>query len=314
MGSLGLWNLELGPLPRVRLNSVVPFHKVTVLGVGLLGGSLGLALRQRRLATEVWGVVRRDRVIAEAEAAGVVDRATTHLDEAVRGADLVVLCLPVGTMPAMANAIRPYLKPGAVVTDVGSVKESVVIRLEPVIEAAGGWFVGSHPMAGSHRTGFGAAEPDLFAGATCVVTPTAESHPPAVEQVEELWRAVGATVLSLSPAQHDELVSRSSHLPHVVAAGLANYVLSPAHGYPGNRLCAGGFRDTTRIASSSPELWRDITLANRHHLARALGVLVADLEEFRRALIEEDTKAVGEFFEAAKQRRDSWSAAEEAAT
>lgn len=292
----------------------MPFHKVTVLGVGLLGGSLGLALRQRRLAAEVWGLVRQDRVIAEAEAAGVVDRATTRLDEAVKESDLVVLCLPVGAMPAMAEAIRPHLKAGTVVTDVGSVKETVVARLEPVIEAAGGWFVGSHPMAGSHRTGFAAAEPDLFAGAVCVVTPTPESHPPAVAQVEELWRAVGSTVLSLSPAQHDELVSRSSHLPHVVAAGLASYVLSPAHGRLGNRLCAGGFRDTTRIASSSPELWRDIALGNRHHLARALGVLVADLEEFRQALLEEDAKAVGDFFEAAQQRRDSWLAAEEAST
>jgi prephenate dehydrogenase len=124
--------------------------------------------------------------------------------------------------------------------------------------------------------------------------------------VEQLWRSVGSTVLTLSPNQHDELVGRASHLPHVVAAGLANYVLSPAHAPTGNSLCAAGFRDTTRIASSSPELWRDIALANRQNLARALGVLVADLEEFRRSLAEGDFQAVGEFFASAKRRRDSW--------
>jgi prephenate dehydrogenase len=285
-----------------------------VLGVGLLGGSLGLALRSRRLATEVWGVVRQDRVIAEAEAAGVVDRATTQLAEAVRDADVVVLCLPVGAMPAMAEAIRDHLKPGAVVTDVGSVKESVVTRLEPIIEAAGGWFVGSHPMAGSEKTGFGAARADLFDRAVCVVTPTSRSYSPAVAMVEDLWRSIGSTVLSLSPGQHDELVSRASHLPHVLAAGLVNYVLSPAHAPTGNRLCATGFRDTTRIASSSPELWRDIALANRQHLGRALGVLIADLEEFQRALQDQDTRAVGDFFETAKRRRDAWLAAMNTAT
>jgi len=276
------------------------------MGVGLLGGSLGLALRTRQQSSEVWGVVRQDRLVAEVEAAGVVDHATTDLSEAVRDADLVVLCLPVGAMPAMAEAIRAHLKPGAIVTDVGSVKETVVAWLEPVIEAAGGWFVGSHPMAGSEKTGFSAARADLFAGAVCVVTPTARTYPPALTRVEELWRSVGASVLSLSPNQHDELVSRSSHLPHIVAAGLANYVLSPAHAPTGNRLCANGFRDTTRIASSSPELWRDIALANRQHLSRALGVLIADLEEIQRALREDDAEVIGDFFETAKRRRDAW--------
>lgn len=284
----------------------MPFQKVTVIGVGLLGGSLGLALRSRRLAVHVWGAVRQERVVAEVEAAGVVDRATTNLAEAVRDADLVVLCVPVGGMAAIAEAIRPHLKPGTVVTDVGSVKESVVGRVEPIMEAAGAWFVGSHPMAGSEKAGFTAARDDLFSGAVCVVTPTAKSHLPAVTRVEELWRSVGASVLTLSPYQHDELVSRASHLPHVVAAGLANYVLSPAHAPTGNRLCATGFRDTTRIASSSPELWRDIALANRSHLARALGVLIADLQDVHRALAENDARAVGDFFETAKKRRDTW--------
>jgi len=292
----------------------VPFRKVTVLGVGLLGGSLGLALRSRRLADTVWGLVRQDRVVSGAEAAGVVDRATTDVAAAVRDADLVVLCVPVGSMVAMATAIGPHLKPGAVVTDVGSVKESVVDRLEPLIEGYGGWFVGSHPMAGSDRTGFAASRADLFERAVCVVTPTPRSFPEAVEGVAGLWRAVGGSVLTLSPAIHDELVSRASHLPHVVAAGLVNYVLSPAHGRVEHPLCATGFRDTTRVASGSPEMWRDIALANRGHLGRALGVLIADLEEFQRALAEEDERAVAEFFESAKRRRDAWLAGQQGLT
>lgn len=291
---------------RVALNPPVPLRKVTLVGVGLLGGSLGLALKARGLAVEVHGYVRRAEVAPAAESAGVVDRATANLGAAVAGADLVVLCTPIGQMGPLAAACVPHLKRGALITDVGSVKGPVVAELEPLAEAAGAWFVGSHPMAGSERTGFEAARADLFEGAVCVVTPTERTHGPAREQIESLWTAVGGEVMALSPGQHDELVSRSSHLPHVVAAGLANYVLSPAHAAVQARLCAAGFRDTTRIAGGPPEMWRDIALANRAHLARALGVLVADLGEFQQALEEQDAAAVEEFFRKARERRESW--------
>lgn len=161
-------------------------------------------------------------------------------------------------------------------------------------------------MAGSERTGFEASRADLFEGSLAVMTPTERTHAPAHRQIEALWQGVGATVLNLSPAQHDELVSRSSHLPHVVAAGLVNYVLSPAQVRTQAMLCASGFRDTTRIAGSSPEMWRDIALANREHLGRSLGVLVADLQEFQRALADEDTSAVEDFFNTARHRRETW--------
>lgn len=284
----------------------MPFRKVTLVGVGLLGGSLGLALKARRVATEVHGYVRRAEVAPAAEAAGVVDRATANLAAAVSGADLVVLCTPIGQMASLAALCAPYLQRGAVVTDVGSVKAPVVEALEPVVESAGAWFVGSHPMAGAERTGFEAARADLFDGAVCVVTPTERTHGPAREQVETMWRSVGSEVLVLPPGQHDELVSRSSHLPHVVAAGLASYVLSPAHARVQALLCAAGFRDTTRIAGGAPEMWRDIALSNGTHLARALGVLMADLREFQQALEDRDAAAVEEFFRKARERRESW--------
>lgn len=282
------------------------FRKVTLVGVGLLGGSLGLALRRRKLADQVCGVVRRAEVITECERLGAVDTATRSLGPAVRDADLVVLCSPIGQMGALTREMLPYLEPGALVTDVGSVKESIVHEVEAPVAGAGAHFVGSHPMAGSEKTGVGAARADLFEGAICAVTPTARTDATALGRVRELWEAVGSRVISLTPGQHDDLVSRSSHLPHVLAAALANYVLSPAHPADQRLLCAGGFRDTTRIASGSPEMWRDIALANREHLGRVLGVLIEDLQEFQRSLQEADREAITSFFTSAKQRRDAW--------
>jgi prephenate dehydrogenase len=284
----------------------VRFQKVTLVGVGLLGGSLGMALRQRGLAEHVCGVVRRSAIIPDCERLGAVDVATRNLGPAVRGADLVVLCCPIGQMGALTQEMLPFLEPGVLVTDVGSVKAPIVDEVEGPIAKAGGHFVGSHPMAGSEKTGVEAARADLFESAICAVTPTARTNAAALQQILQLWEAVGSRVLTLGPALHDDLVSRSSHLPHVVAAALANYVLSPAHPKEQGTLCAGGFRDTTRIASGSPEMWRDIALANREHLSRVLGVLIEDLQEFQRTLQQPDRDAVTEFFTSAKQRRDAW--------
>ncbi len=280
------------------------FRKVTLVGVGLLGGSLGLALRSRGLADQVQGFVRRASSVAECLALGVVDRCSRSLAEAVSDADLVVLCSPVGQMPGLFREMSPHLSPECLVTDVGSVKSDLVAELEPLAQAAGVRFVGSHPMAGAEKSGPAHARSDLFDGAVCVVTPTLASDAAAVATIRGLWEAVGARVLQMTPVLHDDLVARSSHLPHVVAAELANYVLSPVHPREQSDLCAGGFRDTTRIASGSPELWRDITLANRRHLSRVLGVFIEDLAEFRLALDAGDEKSIEDFFRQAKTRRD----------
>jgi prephenate dehydrogenase len=236
-----------------------------------------------------------------------VDKADTDLRRAVEGADLVILCVPIAQMAALTAEMLPALKRGCIVTDVGSVKASVVAELEPVIARTGAHFIGSHPMAGAEKMGVGAAQAGLFEGAICAITPTANTKPDSIPTLETFWKAVGARPLRVSPDLHDDLVSRSSHLPHVVAAELANYVLSPAHPKEQGMLCANGFRDTTRIASSSPEMWRDISLANRKNLARVLGVFIEDLQEFQLALEKEDTKAIKEFFNQAKERRDEWS-------
>jgi prephenate dehydrogenase len=259
------------------------FQKITLVGVGLLGGSLGLAVKARRLAGHVEGLVRRAASVAECERLGVVDHASRDPLQAAADADLIVVCTPISQMRQTLTPMLPALRAGAIVTDVGSVKGSVVRELEPLVSAAGGHFVGSHPMAGAEKTGPAAAHADLFHEAVCVVTP-----------------------VRLTTALHDELVSRSSHLPHVVAAGLANYVLSPVHSRQQGLLCANGFRDTTRIASSSSEMWRDIALANRENLGRVLGVFIDDLREFQHALGAGDEPAIQEFFETARTRREAW--------
>ncbi|PAW82761.1 MAG: prephenate dehydrogenase [Pedosphaera sp. Tous-C6FEB] len=282
------------------------FPKVTLVGVGLLGGSIGLALKTRKLAGRVEGYVRRPASIAECERLGVVDSATTDLLAAVRDADLVIFCTPLAQMRALAEQCSPALRPGTLVTDVGSVKGSVVTELEPIFAKVSAPFIASHPMAGGEKTGPAAARADLFEQAVCIVTPGAKTPLKLVKQMEEFWAALGGRPMRLTPDQHDALVARSSHLPHVVAAELANYVLSPAHPKEQPALCATGFRDTTRIAAGSPEMWRDIALANRKHLARALGVFIEDLQEFQRALDSGEAKAVDEFFETAKHRRDQW--------
>jgi prephenate dehydrogenase len=282
------------------------WQKITVAGVGLLGGSIGMAVKQRRLAARVSGLVRRPESISECLEAGAVDEAFTDPTRAVEGADLVLLCTPIAQMPSRVAKFLPALKRGAIVTDVGSVKGGIVAELEPLVSGAGGEFIGSHPMAGAERMGVSAARADLFEGAVCVVTPTANSNKDAVQKVEEFWKDLGGLPLQMSPGEHDDLVSRSSHLPHVVAAELANYVLSPVHPKEQAMLCATGFRDTTRVASGSPEMWRDIALANRKHLARVLGVFIEDLQEFQHALETQDSKAIEEFFQQAKQRRDAW--------
>ena len=265
-----------------------------------------MASKQRRLAKTVVGFVRRLASIEECQKLGAVDHATLSLQEAITGADLVVLCTPIAQMRMRVEEMLPFLQRGAIVTDVGIVKSSVVRELEPIVARAGARFVGSHPMAGAEKTGVASARADLFVNAVCVVTQTSKSNKVAMRHVEEFWQALGGRILRLTPEMHDMFVSRTSHLPHVVASALANYVLNPAHPKKQAALCANGFRDTTRIASGSPEMWRDIALANRKNLAVALAAFIRDLQKFRRMLQNAEQENIKKFFETAKQRRDCW--------
>jgi prephenate dehydrogenase len=286
----------------------VQFQKITIIGVGLLGGSIGLAAKKRRVAGEIAGFVRNAKNISDCKKSGATDFATTDLLAAVSNADLVILCTPLAQMLPLAKQFLPALKRGAIVTDVGSVKTGVVRELESLVQKSGAHFVGGHPMAGAEKTGVAAARENLFENAVCVLTPTKKSNATAVRKLEQFWQSLGARVLKMDAAQHDLLVSRSSHLPHVVAATLANLVLNPASPKSQAQLCATGFRDTTRIASGSPEMWRDIALANRKNLSRSVDDFVAELKKFQAALKSGDAKALEKIFATAKSRRDNWCA------
>ena len=294
------------PPASFRYSARVQFQKISIIGVGLLGGSIGQAARQHKLAREVAGYVRREASLKDCEQAGAVDYATTDLLASVSGADLVILCTPLAQMRPLAQQFLPALKRGAIVTDVGSVKADVVREVAVVVKKAGAHFIGSHPMAGAEKMGVLAARADLYANALCVVTPDKSSNARAVRKLEAFWRALGARTVRLDAAQHDYLVSRSSHLPHVLAAALVNQVLNPASPRHQASVCATGFRDTTRIASGSPEMWRDIALANRKNLARSLDEFAMHLKDFQAALRRGDAAAIETFFALAKQQRDHW--------
>jgi len=280
---------------------VVEFPKITLVGVGLLGGSIGLAVKQRGLARCVAGLVRREESIEECTKAGVVDTATLDSAEAVGDATLVILCTPVGQMGELAEQLKPHLADGAIVTDVGSVKADVVATVESVLPR----FVGSHPLAGSEKTGIANARADLLEDALCAVTPTERSDEATVESVEKFWQTLGARTSRLSPKAHDLVVARTSHLPHVLATALVRCVLGgEKHGE--SDFCATGFRDSTRLADGAAPMWRDIALANPKAIATALDDLQEELDGLRAALEAGDAETLEQFFDEGRRLRADW--------
>jgi prephenate dehydrogenase len=275
-----------------------PRH-VTIIGVGLLGASMGLALKRRLPGVRVAGVGRRAESLRQALRIGAID--TAHLDarEAVSQSDLVILATPVGAFEGYLRAIRPLLRPGAWVTDVGSTKAEVVRAARRVL-GAGGAFIGSHPMAGSERKGPAHAREDLFEGATCVLTPTAGTPRGLVVRAERLWRGLGMKVVRMTPAEHDRAVAAVSHLPHLASALLT---LLPRGA--DLAVAASGLRDMTRLAGGDPEMWRDILLTNRREVLRAIDRLTRSVAGVRRLVASVDAAAIEKFLQRAKRQRDA---------
>jgi prephenate dehydrogenase len=271
------------------------FERIAVIGLGLLGGSVGLAARSRGLARQVLGSTRSEVARRRALASGAVD-ALADPEAAVAGAELVVLATPVGAMPQVVRRLAPGLEPGAVLTDVGSVKAPLHETL-PGLLPPGTSYVGSHPMAGGHDRGVEHARADLFEGATCVVT--GGGQPAAEDRVAAFWRGLGARVVRRSPDQHDREVAWVSHIPHLLAFAFAGAL---AGAPPGAREVAGpGFRDFTRIAQSDPELWADILQANAKALTAPLAAAQHALGEICRALEAGDAEALEQLLSAARQ-------------
>lgn len=277
--------------------------RVAIAGVGLIGGSFGLALRAAGFDGELVGIGREQQRLDQAVARGAIDRGTTDMAAAVAGADVVLLAVPMGAMRPLLEDLAPMLDADTVVTDAGSVKGSVVADATAVLGSLAR-FVPGHPIAGTERSGVEAAFAELFQGRRVILTPTAETDEDAVVRVEKLWRLTGAAVERLPVDEHDRLLASTSHLPHMLAFGLVDALARGDDPEGVFRYAAGGFRDFTRIASSDPVVWRDICLANRESLLAALDAYREDLDALTAEVRAEDGEGLLRRFERAKAARD----------
>lgn len=276
---------------------------LAILGPGLLGGSLALAVRVRAPQCRVTIWARREAAVEEVRAAGICDLASTDLASVVKDADTIVLCVPIGVMPNLAQKIAPLIEPRALVTDVGSVKGPVVDALVPIFEKAGrGRFIGSHPMAGSEQAGLSAARANLFEGTVSLITPHPGASNATIEAATALWRLLGCRVQTLAPTEHDAAIGLVSHLPHIIAAALVDFVC--AQNPDAVDFCGNGLRDTTRIASGLPEMWTEILATNHAVLGSQLEAFIARLQEISRDLTGGHDSKLKEFLTNAKVRRD----------
>jgi prephenate dehydrogenase len=284
--------------------------RLVVVGVGLIGGSFAAALRRAGAVREVVGLGRTREALGRARELGLIDAACDDAAEALRGADLVMLAMPVGATRVALERIAPHLGPATIVTDAGSTKTDVVAAARAVLGPAFARFVPGHPIAGAEKSGADAAFPDLFRGRKTVLTPGAETSLDALRAVRAAWESCGAEVREMSPDAHDAIFAAVSHLPHLLAYALVHDVASRPQAATLFEYAASGFRDFTRIASSHPEMWRDICVANRAALSRELVRYRAALDAMQRLVDAGDGPALEALFRDAREARDRWIAAQ----
>ncbi|MDQ6989995.1 MAG: prephenate dehydrogenase/arogenate dehydrogenase family protein [Mariprofundaceae bacterium] len=281
-------------------------EKLTIIGVGLIGGSLALALKEAGQVGHMLGAGRDEANLKLAQSLGIVDAWTTSLTAAVQDADVVVLAIPMGAYDAVLAAISPALKAGCVVTDAGSTKQHALAAAARHLPEHT-HFIAAHPIAGTEQSGAAAAFSTLYQQHLCIVTPDEKSDALALQCVKSMWQTVGCEVLEMPAAEHDDLLATVSHLPHLAAFAIVNAVQKQkCEAYDPFAFAAGGFRDFTRIASSSPSMWRDIALANRGALVKQIDGLQDELSAIKQALLDEDDAALFAMFDAAKDARDTW--------
>jgi prephenate dehydrogenase len=276
---------------------------VAIIGVGLIGGSIGLALRKRRLAKNVVGIGRSRNSLAKALSRGCVTRTTTSIARGVERANLIVVCTPVELIPQHVAQICPHCPEETLITDAGSTKADLVIKAEATLVSRFPMrlpFVGSHPIAGSEKTGAEAARADLLDDRVVVMTPTNRTDPGVAQAIEKFWQSLGARVAHMSPEDHDAALARTSHLTHLVASALA--AATPRELLP---LTGPGWQDATRIAAGEVELWRQIFLANRSHTLKALADFEKVLARFRAALESSDAALLTALLAEGKHLRDA---------
>lgn len=278
------------------------FKKVAIIGVGLIGGSLGMAIKSRRLAEVITGVTRHRSTLILAKKHNALDRSTLDSCKAVKDADLVIIATPISRIVKIAKDIVPHLKPGCIVTDVGSVKGVIVREIEKMarIRRKEIYFVGGHPMAGSEKAGVSFAKGDLFKNTVCFLTSTPRTDHRALNKVKNLWGKIGAVTEIVSPQKHDRIVAYISHLPHLLAYNLL--IVTPPQYY---RYAAGSFLDMTRIASSDPQLWQDVCRMNSGEIGRLLREHNISLNEMKGLIASGRFKKLLNLFAGAKSRRDA---------
>lgn len=269
---------------------MVLFNNVTIIGVGLIGGSLARVLKAKNLATRITGAGRSRATLEQALKLGVIDSMGNGPAQSVEDADLVVLASPVGTFEKIVSEIGPHLKRGAILTDVGSVKGALIKKIESAVPS-GSHYVPAHPIAGREKSGVAESTDTLFQGRRCILTPTARTDQKALEAVREMWTAAGADVTVMDADLHDKIFAAVSHLPHVAAFAMMCAVAELNTGTEDYIQFSGaGFRDFTRIAASSPEMWKDICLMNRDHLVQMIDRYLFSLNRFKREISSRDEK------------------------
>jgi len=279
------------------MNAAPPFQKIALIGFGLIGGSIARGARAQGLAGEIVATARSAKTRARVTELGIVDRVVETNAEAAKDADLVILCIPVGACGPVAEEIAEHLKPGAIVSDVGSVKGAVVRDMAPHLPA-GVHFVPAHPVAGTEHSGPDSGFPELFINRWCILTPPEGTDPDAVERLRAFWTGLGAKVETMTPDHHDLVLAITSHLPHLIAYTIVGTAdeLGQVTSSEVMKFSAGGFRDFTRIAASDPIMWRDVFLANKEAVLEMLGTFNEDLSKLTRAIRRGDGEALFEHF------------------
>lgn len=289
------------------------FNKVILIGVGLIGGSFALSLKKAKAVSHVVGLDRHLASLQVAKELGIVDSFTDDIASAVAEADLIMIATPVAQTAKILSAIYPHLQTGTIVTDAGSTKADVVVAARESLHEKFFQFVPAHPIAGREKNGPDAALDDLYVGKKVVITRSSENSNDAVELVAQAWKLCGAIIHYLSPHEHDQVFASVSHLPHLLAYTLVADIAAKPHADRLFQYAASGFRDFTRIAGSSPEMWRDISLANRDALLQELDSYTAQLSKLRHFLVAGDAQALEQIYRRAQEARVNWITAIETA-
>jgi len=279
------------------------FKTIGVIGVGLLGGSIAAAARQRHLAETILGAGRNPSRMRAAQQSGLLDRGSTNIAETAANSDLVIVCTPVNQIVQFIRIVAQNSRPGTVITDVGSTKQKICSELYGSLPE-GVTFVASHPLAGSEKAGFEFADPKLFEGRPCVITPDESGDSEEIGRVKQFWEALGMHVLQTSPEKHDQILAETSHLPHVVSSALS-LSLSDEN----RQFTSTGFRDTTRIAAGDPALWIDILLSNSDAVVKSIDKYTQSLTRLREAITNRDEKLLRQLLEDGKKNHDALNSA-----